>query len=181
MDALTLPLSNQLLVLTAPHAAVKLMLELSARLALSGELRVLDGGNRFNVYPVARIIRRYSPELTQALARIRLARAFTCYQAAAMLAEMPAEPRPLLVIDLLATFYDESVNLHESRRVLAGCIPHLQRLSRSAPVVVSAKPPAPISPERAVLAEDLRNAAAGAWQLETLPAPKAATLWDLGA
>ncbi len=125
------------------------MLELAARLALSGELRVLDGGNRFNVYPVARTIRRYSPELTAALARIRLARAFTCYQAAAMLAEMPAEPRPLLVIDLLATFYDESVNLNESRRLLAGCIPHLQRLSRCAPVVVSAKPPAPRQPERA--------------------------------
>ena len=70
------------------------MLELAARLALTGELRVLDGGNRFNVYPVARIIRRYSPELTAALARIRLARAFTCYQAAAMLAEMPAETAP---------------------------------------------------------------------------------------
>jgi hypothetical protein len=85
------------------------------------------------------------------------------------------------VIDLLATFYDESVNLNESRRVLAGCIPHLQRLSQIAPVVVSAKPPAPIRPERAVLAQDLRGAAAGAWQLETLPAPKTATLWDLGA
>ncbi|MCJ7518414.1 MAG: hypothetical protein MUO42_01910 [Anaerolineaceae bacterium] len=181
MDALTLPLYNQLLVLTAPHAAVKLMLELAARLALTGELRVLDGGNRFNVYPVARTIRRYSPELTAALARIRLARAFTCYQAAAMLAEMPAEPRPLLVIDLLATFYDESVNLNESRRLLAGCIPHLQRLSQAAPVVVSAKPPAPVSAERAMLAETLRGAASGAWQLEALPVPKAPTLWDPGA
>src|SRR4030043_372356 len=112
MDALTLPLSNQLLVLTAPHAAVKLMLELAARLG-----------------------------------------------------ERPPGPRPLLVIDLLATFYDESVNLNESRRLLAGCIPHLQRLSQIAPGVVRAKPPAPISPERVVLAEDLRHAAAGARQL----------------
>jgi hypothetical protein len=181
MDALTLPLPNQLLVLTAPHAAVPLMLELSARLALSGELRVLDGGNRFNVYPVARTIRRYTAELTAALARIRLARAFTCYQAAAMLAEMPAEPRPLLVLDLLATFYDESVNLAESRRLLAECIPHLRRLSCVAPVVVSAKPPAPIHPERAVLAEALRGASSGTWQLEALPAPQPATLWDMGA
>jgi hypothetical protein len=85
------------------------------------------------------------------------------------------------VLDLLATFYDESVNLNESRRLLAGCIPHLQRLSQAAPVVVSAKPPAPISAERAVLAEALRGAASGAWQLEPLPMPKAPTLWDLGA
>ena len=181
MDALTLPLSNQLLVLTAPHAAVKLMLELAARLALSGELRVLDGGNRFNVYPVARTIRRYSPELSDALARIRLARAFTCYQAAAMLAEMPAEPRPLLVIDLLAAFYDESVALNESQRLLAGCLPHLQRLSQAAPVVVSARPPTAINPERLVLVQALRAAAAGTWQLEALPVPAAPTLWDMGA
>ena len=49
-----------MIVLTAPHAAAKLMLELSARLSLAGEVRVLDGGNRFNVYPVARAARRYT-------------------------------------------------------------------------------------------------------------------------
>ena len=179
MDALTLPLSNQLLVLTAPHAAVPMMLELSARLALTGELRVLDGGNRFNVYPVARSVRRYTAELTSALARIHLARAFTCYQAAAMLAEMPADARPLLAIDLLATFYDESVSVDESRRLLAGCIPHLRRLSQAAPVVVSAKPPALPFPERRVLLEALKEAAAGAWQLEPLPLPKAPALWEM--
>lgn len=181
MDALTLPLNNQLLVLTAPHAAVQMMLELSARLALTGDLRVLDGGNRFNVYPVARSVRRYTAELTSALARIHLARAFTCYQAAGMLAEMPADARPLLAIDLLATFYDESVRVDESRRLLAGCITHLQRLSQAAPVVVSAHPPAAPFPERRVLLETLQEAAAGAWQLEPLPAPQAQTLWGTEA
>jgi len=178
MDALTLPLSNRLLVLTAPHAAAQLMLELAARLALSGELRMLDGGNRFNVYPVARTIRRYTAELTAALARIQLTRAFTCYQAASMLADLPADNRPLLVLDLLTTFYDQSVNLDESRRLLAGCIPHLQRLSAAAPVVVSAKPPAPLCPERTVLTEMLQEAASGAWQLEPLPAPRMPSLFD---
>lgn len=175
MNALTLPLSNRLLVLSAPHAAISMMLELSARLALSGELRVLDAGNRFNVYPVARAIRRHTAELTAALARIRLARAFTCYQAAAMLTDMPAEPRPLLVIDLLATFYDESVNLAESRRLLAGCVEQLRRLSQCAPVVVSARPPA--RADRAALLEALQLAGS-AWQLEPLPAPRAPGLWD---
>ena len=42
MDALTFPLSNRLMVLTAPHAASTLMLELAARLSLTGELRVLE-------------------------------------------------------------------------------------------------------------------------------------------
>lgn len=178
MDALTLPLTNQLLVLSAPHAAVPMMLELAARLALSGEVRVLDGGNRFNVYPVARTVRRYTAELTSALARIHLTRAFTCYQAAALLAEMPADARPLLAIDLLATFYDESVRVGESRRLLNGCITHLQRLSQAAPLVVSVRPPAAPFPERRVLLEILQEAAAGAWQMEPLPIPRAPSLWD---
>lgn len=178
MQALTLPLSNQLLVLTAPHAAAAMLLELAARLSLSGELRVLDAGNRFNVYPVARTIRRYTAELSAALARIQLARAFTCYQAAAMLAELPTDARPLLVLDLLATFYDESVSLPESQRLLQACLVHLQRLSRSAPVVVSAKPPAPRRNGRTVLVETLQAAASGAWQLEALPVPSAPTLWE---
>ena len=178
MDALTLPLPNQILLLSAPHAAAQLMLELAARLALSGELHVLDGGNRFNVYPVARTIRRYTSELTAALARIHLTRAFTCYQAAAMLADLPTDTRPLLALDFLATFYDESVRLEESRRLLADCIPHLQRLSTAAPVVVSARPPAAPFPERLPLIETLRDAAAGTWQLEPLPAPRTLSLWE---
>jgi len=69
----------------------------------------------------------------------------------------------------------------ESRRLLAGCITHLQRLSQAAPVVVSARPPAAPFPERRVLLETLQEAAAGAWQLEPLPAPQAQTLWGTEA
>ena len=177
MDALTFPLSNRLLVLTAPHAASALMLELSARLSAAGELRVLDGGNRFNVYPVARAVRRYTSDLTGALARIRLVRAFTCYQMAALLAETPADGLPTLVIDLLATFYDDNAKLTESQRLLADCIPHLKRLSQFAPVVVSTRPPAFLCAEKGVLADALQAAAGGSWQLEALPAPKMPALW----
>ena len=177
MDALTFPLSNRLMVLTAPHAAGGLMLELAARLSGAGELRVLDGGNRFNVYPVARAVRRFTPDLTGALARIRLSRAFTCYQVLELLQEIPADGLPVLVIDLLATFYDDNVRLTESRRLLDACIPHLQRLSRFAPVVVSIKPPAPLCADKIVLAGALQSAGGSAWQLEALSAPKTPTLW----
>ena len=178
MDALTLPLSNRLLVLTAPHAAVTLMLELAARLALNGSLRVLDGGNRFNVYPVARTIRRYTPELHGALARIRLARAFTCYQMTAMLAEADADGLPTLVLDFLSTFYDENVSLAESRRLLNECLRHLKRLSRHAPVVVSVKPPSLVCANRSVLVDQLTAQASQSWTLEPLPVPAPQLLWD---
>lgn len=177
MDALTFPLSNRLMVFTAPHAASVLMLELSARLSAVGELRVLDGGNRFNVYPVARAVRRYTSDLTASLGRICLSRAFTCYQMAALLAETPADGLPTLVIDLLAAFHDDNVRLSESQRLLAGCIFHLKRLSQFAPVVVSVKLPSRLCVEKEVLADALQAAAGGYWQLEALPAPKTLTLW----
>ena len=178
MDALTFPLSNRLLVLTAPHAASAFMLELSARLSAAGELRVLDGSNRFNVYPVARAVRRCTSDLAGALARIHLSRAFTCCQMAALLAETPADGLPTLVIDLLAAFYDDNVRLAESQRLLAGCILHLKRLSQFAPVVISTRPPAPSCAEKGVLADALQAAAGGSWQLEALPAPKMPALWE---
>jgi hypothetical protein len=178
MDALTLPLSNHLLVLVAPHAAGTLMLELAARLSLNGSLRVLDGGNRFNVYPVANTIRSYTAELTGALARIQLSRAFTCYQMAVMLAETPQDDLPTLVLDFLATFYDENVTLAESQRLLQDCLPHLKRLCQHAPVVVSAKPPSPQCAQRVVLTELLQEHASQSWTLEPLPAPAPAMLWD---
>lgn len=178
MDALTLPLANRLLVLAAPHAASALMLELAARLSLNGTLRVLDGGNRFNIYPVARMIRRYTPALSGALARIRLARAFTCHQMAVMLAETKAESMPTLVLDMLATFYDENVPLAESQRLLQDCLAQLTRLCRCAPVVVSVKPPATQCPQRQVLLETLLDHASQSWTLEPLPAPAPQMLWD---
>lgn len=178
MDTLTLPLSNSLWVLVAPHAAKTLMLELSARLALNGGLRVLDGGNRFDVYPVARNIRRYTPELQGALSRIHLTRAFTCYQMAVMLSEFAADGLPTLVLDFLSTFYDENVSLQESRRLLNECLLDLKRLSQCAPVVVSVKPPSCICAERYVLVDQLMEQASQTWTLEPLPSPAPQTLWN---
>lgn len=143
----------------APHAAQLQMLELAARLAVLGSIRVLDGGNQFNPLPVARAIRRLTLELEPALAGIRISRAFTCYQVLALLEQEPAQNRPVLVLDLLATFYDESVPLPEASRLLRACLVHLRRLSAGAPVVVSARPPKPVCAERQVLLDELRSSA----------------------
>lgn len=170
--ALARPLENQILLVVAPHAANTLMLELAARLANKGPLRVLDGGNRFNVYPVAKALRRLTPKLDNALQRITLSRAFTCFQLQALLQETPANGSPALVLDFLATFYDESVNLAECRRLLATCLPHLRRLARPAPLVVSVKPPPPIAAARQVLLDTVQQAADQCWVLEPVPEVK---------
>ncbi len=158
-------LPNQLLLVMGEHAASHWMLELAAWLSMQGPARVLDGGNRFNAYPVAQSIRRQHFDPRVALGRIRLSRAFTCYQVHALLTEWPAVQHPTLIFDLLATFYDESVNLPESQRLLRKVLWQLQQLSKLAPVVVSTRMPATICAERMVLFEMLK-AQAGSFRLE---------------
>jgi hypothetical protein len=138
------PGKQELLVIAGPHAVSQYMLSLTARLAQRGPLRVLDGGNRFNAYTVARELRRAGTlDQTQALSRIRVARAFTCHQVLSLLENTPRQSTPTLVIDLLDTFYDESVNLEERRRLAHKCAGHLRSLSQFATVAVSVRPPRP--------------------------------------
>ena len=55
--------SGQILAILAPHAGRSLMLETAARFSLRGPVRVLDGGNHFNAYIVARSIRRFTADI----------------------------------------------------------------------------------------------------------------------
>ena len=153
--------AHGLLVIAAPFAAAPEMLALAARLALHGSLRVLDAGNRFNAYRVALAIRGLTAsDPAPWLQRIAIARAFTCHQGAALLAQTSPQPAvPVLVIDLLDTFYDESAPLSERRRLLGECLAHLRSLSRLAPVVASLRPPPPGEPDPAGFLETLRRAA----------------------
>lgn len=159
-------LPNQVILVMGEHAASSWMWELSAWLAIQGNLRVLDAGNRFNAYPVAQAIRRQNRNPRVVLERIRLSRAFTCYQVDVLLEEWQPLPHPTLVFDLLSTFYDENVNLPESQRLLRLVIWRLQQLSKIAPVVVSTRLPAAICADRMVLFEMLKSQV-GELRLET--------------
>ena len=159
-------LPEHLAVIIAPQAGRSLLLDLAARLAVRGPLRVLDGGNQFNAYPVARAVRRYTPDLANVLQDILLARAFTCYQMAALIAESPAGATPTLVFDLLSTFYDENVSLFESRRLLSTCLIKLQHLGQAGPVIVGAQPPGSVCQERQVLLDQLRKSTTQVWEAQ---------------
>jgi hypothetical protein len=174
MDTLTFPLENQILLVVAPHAARSRMLDLIARLALRGAVRVLDAGNQCNVYPIAQRLRRSTADVNAALQRIQVQRAFTCYQVAALLIETPPAPTATLVLDFLSTFYDQDVKLGEATQLLGECLRHLQRLAEQAPVLVSARPPVAACAERAPLLELLRGIAQQYWEIgETAPPPEA--------
>ena len=161
---------GQLWMLSTPRRSAQLVLDLATRLAVQAPLRVLDGGNSFNVYPVAQALRRHTPRVYAALEQISVARAFTCYQVNTLLENTPADPIPTLVLDLLATFYDESVPLGERRWLLNKTIADLHRLSRLGRVLVSVSPPPPEAQPSTILYETLLDAVDRVWRLE-LPQP----------
>jgi hypothetical protein len=154
-----------LITVLAPHAARMHMLILSARLARYGALQILDAGNQFNAYEVARSLRMESAEdFQQALERIRVARAFTPYQLLALLEATPTGPNrmypsaPTLVLDLLNTFYDDNLPQPERRRLLVRCTAELRRLSQAAVVVVSVRPTPPAQEDPLRLVEMVKEA-----------------------
>lgn len=170
---LTLPAPDQTHLLLAPRRACRgLVNALAARLALAGPLRVLDGGNLFDLYAIARAVRRETPHLQAVVERLRIARAFTCYQAAALLDAQELAATPLLVIDLLATFYDENLPMGERLRLLDHCLARLQRLGRAAPLVVSVALPARSDELLARLERTFRRA----WRFEPHSQPVQARL-----
>ncbi len=187
MDALSLQLSNHLLLVTGAAPVDEAMLDLVARLALKEtpgacSVRVLDGGNHFNAYTVARSIRRQTVDLVEtplegALRRIHLSRAFTCYQMVTLLQETPLDATPTCLLDLLSTFYDEAVRLEESRRLLQICLKAIQRLSSQAPVIVNVWPAGARHADRACLYETLQASASQVWEQKVISAPAPLTPW----
>ncbi len=156
---------RQLHLVLAPHRAQRQMMTiLAARLAVSGRVRLVDAGNCFDGYGLARELRRQTSAWQLALERVSVARAFTCYQVETLLSETIADLAPVLVLNLLDTFYDENVKLPERMRLLDVTLGELRRLGRAASVAVSASLPTPGQP--AELLEALAATAGKVWSFE---------------
>ena len=160
------PLPAGLLVVIGQHALTEKMLELVAALALKQRATILDCGNRSNMYAVAKTIRPYTSDPVQVMRNIRLSRAFTCYQVVAILQAVAANPpqEPLVVLDLLATFLDEDVELKDAQRLMDHSLSFLTQLSASAPVVISVQPIPLIAHQRATLLELIKNNVDVCWE-----------------
>jgi hypothetical protein len=161
MDFLIEPKTGGIGVLVSPRsgedAGYKALLKLTAVLALQGTVRVLDCGNRFDVYQIARLVRRQTPYVTETLNQISIARAFTCYQVVTLLEQTAVTPEPKIIIDLLATFYDENVSVVESQRLLNIINGRLKAMSCLAPILISVYQPH--QPQRAGLVTAVCNMA----------------------
>ena len=107
-----------------------------ATLALRGQVTVIDGGNCLMLTP-RRTLRAHTHQI--GLLSNGVALAFTCYQVLAMLAELLVDGTPVIVLDLLSTFLDESVNLNKRLRLLDSSLNLLRRISQGAPVAIWAR------------------------------------------
>jgi hypothetical protein len=141
MELITLTHTPSLQLLIAPSSLQReVSLEFIAELVQAGPVRVLDGGNRFDLLSLNRELRRRELALYTALERVRVARAFTCYQMATMLEEPAPRGIPTLVLNLLSTFQDENASLPERLRLLEICLHSLRKNARHSPVLVSIHP-----------------------------------------
>jgi hypothetical protein len=159
-------LQPQLSLLWGAHTPTRTLLAVLTTLAAHGQaVRVFDGGNRFDGYFVARLARRLTPAPQSVLGRIHLSRAFTCFQLAELIENAPSDARPLFALDLLATFYDESVPLQDAERLLMTTLSHLKRLAAGGPVVIGAREPQSLVKERWILLDHVQAAADSTWLL----------------
>lgn len=123
--------------------ATGLVLGALARPLLHGETIVaVDGGNRFDPYEIGKAAKALGGDGKEALSRIRVSRAFTCYQMEALLSRRLPEAlsrfdaRLALVIGLPETFSDADVTYAEACRVFRNCLSALRRIALSGTRVV---------------------------------------------
>ena len=155
----------QVLLFIAPGAARRQMLAWIALQAGTGKVRVIDGGNQFNVYQVAKHIRRQTSGVYETLHNISVSRSFSCYQMTAMLEKTPPAATPLFILDFLFSYYDEDIRLRESQRLLQKALRTIYRISRHSTVVISTRPQM-YSPDRSCLLDRLRETATQQWEIE---------------
>ncbi len=163
MELITLAHNPSLQLLIAPsNLQREASLKFIAELAQAGPVRVLDGGNRFDLLTLNRELRRRELPLYTALERVRVARAFTCYQMATMLEEPAPGGIPTLVLNLLSTFQDENASLSERRRLLEVCLHNLRKNALHSPVLLVLHP----QPSEEPFLIRIREAADRVWVFE---------------
>ena len=161
------PQSGKISLVVSPRAVVPSLMTMLAALASRGRVIVVDGGNCFDGYALARALRRQTHLVHEALAQVLLSRAFTCYQMVATLAELPIDGTPVIILDLLSTFLDENVTLSKRQRLLENSLNLLRRISAGAPVAIWARTHTTPTGEDQQLLTPVLESAHDIWELET--------------
>ncbi|MBI4642230.1 MAG: hypothetical protein HY790_02445 [Deltaproteobacteria bacterium] len=101
---------------------------------------IVDAANRFDPYQLVREARTRGRDPQEALARARVARAFTSHQLVRLLKEeLARELTPgglALVLGPVSLFYDEQVPLKERRRLFQEMVDTLTAIKTRAPILL---------------------------------------------
>lgn len=161
-------------ILYGSHAASGYLLRIAAEFSVERPLHLLDFGNRCDMYYVARQLRFLTRDPAAAMANIRLQRAFTCYQAAALMRQMLCieEGVPVIILDLLAPFLDENIKTAEINRLFHELVGMIFSIMEKNVVLIGVKPiPQKLAPDRFCLLNGLvRNFGVIAVPGQQLPA-----------
>lgn len=139
------------LIVTPPPKKILIAI---AFLARTMSLTVFDCGRRFD----SSVAARAAQGRKEIIDNIKIQRAFTCFEAVKLLEQKQVGKTPVIILDFLATFYDENVKLSARNFLLQKSIQHFQHLSRSSGLAVSVYPPV-ASGDSVVLYERLQSAA----------------------
>lgn len=108
--------------------------------ARGGRVLVVDATNHFDPYGLVRVGREQGLDPQSLLARVQVARAFTCHQLVRLCQEELAgslEANSLvLVLGPVNLFYDEQVPLAERRRLFRDLVRTLAEVKTKAPLLV---------------------------------------------
>ncbi len=124
---------------------------------------VLDGANRFDPYRVSSFARKASIPPVRLLKRIRIARAFTCYQMATLIRERLVssleqaeettrqEKSWVILLGLVAPFLDEDVSEREARPLFERSLKKIEEVAAGGIPFLLFEPSTVPDPKRAYL------------------------------
>ena len=90
MDILPVLKTGKLIVIYTSDAARTESMVLIAELSLRGAVTIMDGGNRYRPYQVAKLLRTKTADISTAANRLFSRRAFTCYEMNTLLSSTPS-------------------------------------------------------------------------------------------
>jgi hypothetical protein len=129
------------------------MQELIFRFAMQGDVKVVVGANRISFDRLPLILGDRAGEVYEIMDRILVSRAETCFQMQDVLAYLEPSSSPIVITDMLESFYEKDLSVNEVSLLLKKCVRRIHQLSETAPILISAESNA----ERPVLLETLER------------------------
>jgi hypothetical protein len=110
--------------------------DLICSLILTKPLFIVSGDEWLPAFELPQRLREHTSDIKAVLDRLHAARASTCYRLLDVLATIPSQGEPVLVLEFLDTFYDADIPLRTRLFCLRECCRELKRLAFYRPVIV---------------------------------------------